>query len=334
MVAINSDFISTKTETTHTQSLLQKISETGFSHVHWVHDWDGVYLYSTPEMLQIREWVDQYQLKVKGVHATDGFRDSVFDDRKIFISPLEANRIAGVELVMNRIDLAKILDAGAIVLHAKLNHVLLPNSKYQMFTERFWEQTFRSFDEIIAHATKQGIKVAIENMFGPDDEIQFEQFDRLFDRYSSDQLGLCFDSGHNMICNKDKPFSFLERYADRLSVLHLNCSLLNEEQSTDYEFIRALDVHNVPETNCINCSLYNLEQMADDKDMLNSDVHNIPKMNCFNYNKLAQLIADSPYELPITFEVAINRDFETGLQNTLKVGNRLTKLIEKIREER
>ena len=50
---------------------LSDISEAGFSHIHWTHEWSGDYTYSVYEMIQIREWMDALRLKSKGLHATE-----------------------------------------------------------------------------------------------------------------------------------------------------------------------------------------------------------------------------------------------------------------------
>ena len=34
---------------------LSDISEAGFSHIHWTHEWSGDYTYSVYEMIQIRK---------------------------------------------------------------------------------------------------------------------------------------------------------------------------------------------------------------------------------------------------------------------------------------
>jgi hypothetical protein len=49
------DFHGESRETGAIRAALEKIARAGFSHVHWRHEWTGTYLYSVPEMLQIRE---------------------------------------------------------------------------------------------------------------------------------------------------------------------------------------------------------------------------------------------------------------------------------------
>ena len=62
---------------------LSDISEAGFSHIHWTHEWSGDYTYSVYEMIQIREWMDALGLKSKGLHATE--QQSKKYSREIFV---------------------------------------------------------------------------------------------------------------------------------------------------------------------------------------------------------------------------------------------------------
>lgn len=303
MVVINTDYVKTMVHTGHIKELLNQIADAGISFIHWVHEWNGVYLYGKTEMHQIRAWTDQLSLAVRGIHASDGTLHHHFDDRKMFISPNEANRIAGVELVKNRIDLAKVLDAGEIVLHLKLFHLLFPDSEYLLFKDTYWTQLYKSLDEIIPYAQKNNIKVAIENLEHPFESIQFEQFDKLFETYNENELGFCFDLGHNMITCVDDPFSFLEKYNNRLISLHLNCGLYNVERTNDYHKILELDVHQVPE------------------------------IDELDFDRLGQLIAKSPYVLPVCFEISAGNNVIKSLNDTLKVGQHLDNLVREYRNK-
>lgn len=304
MVAISTDCIKTKFCTEHVKGILKQISNAEFSHVQWMHEWNGIYQYNESEMYQIKDWLDNLSLGVKGIHASDGTLQSHFDDRKMFLSPNEANRVAGVELVKNRIDLANVLNAGEIVLHLKLFHIIFPNSEYSIFKDSYWNQLYKSLDEIIDYSKTKNINVAIENMEHPFDNYQFEQFDNLFTKYNKDDLGFCYDLGHNMITSIDNPFSFAERYNDRLINTHLNGGL------------------------------YNVNHVADYKEVLKLDAHNVLKMDELDYDKLARIIAKSPYELPVCFEVSLRNNIEKGLSDTLKLGNYLNDLIKKYRSKK
>ena len=175
-------------------------------------------------------------------------------------------------------------------------HLIEPDIGYGSYGNRYWEQLFKSFDSIIKYGKEKNIKIAIENLKFPSIELQFDQFDKLFNRYSIEELSFCFDLGHNMILSKDKPFAFLERYNERLTNLHLNCGVFASNER-EYNKILKFDTHSV-----LNKKWVDIE-------------------------KLSELIAKSPYELPVTFEVSIPNNFEKGLDKTLEIGNEIEALI-------
>ena len=130
-IAMTTDFEGVSTSTEEIRETLRKISDAGFSHIHWCHEWDGDYTYSMEEMYQIRGWMNELGLRCKGIHATEGSRRNagrkncfqyryVWQDRRDYTSENEYNRRAGVELIRNRVQMAEILGTDAIVLHMQL----------------------------------------------------------------------------------------------------------------------------------------------------------------------------------------------------------------------
>ena len=71
-LAIATDYSGETSRTEDLEHILKMISQAGFTHIHWCHEWDGDYTYSIYEMQQIREWMDKYNLKAKSLHATIG----------------------------------------------------------------------------------------------------------------------------------------------------------------------------------------------------------------------------------------------------------------------
>ncbi len=305
MISINTDYSKITCSTEHTKNILKTISNHGFKCIHWVHQWNGTDYYSIPEMEQIKTWLKEFDLKVTGVHASDGTISGKFDDRKMFVSPNEYNRRAGVELVKNRIDFASFIDAGEIVLHVKMFHLLNSDLDYSSFANTYWKQLFKSLDAIIAYGKKQNINIAIENLEYPNSSLQLEQFDRIFNRYNPDDLKFCFDLGHGMISDFNNPFAFLKKYSERLINLHLNCGKENTSNTTDYKKI-----------------------------LKNLDVHNIPNEKTIDINRLSQLISNSPDEIPITFEIAVSEaEISNALTETLRIGKKIEQLVKKYRNE-
>lgn len=285
MVAINTNY---KNDTPSIQAIeeqLKHIADAGFSYVQWGHDWLGEYIYSSIEMVQIKHLLAQYHFKVKGIHAAEGgtrydrgrlnfgYR---YTNRKDYTSLNEYTRLAGIDLIKNRIDLACMIDAQEIVLHMQLPYrELRENTDIK---QKYWEQAFKSFDELEPYCRARGIRIAMENLLTPQAD-QTDQFDRLFDRYKSDFMGFCFDSGHgSLVCSADHLF-FAKRYTDRIIAVHL--------QDTDG---------------------ISSEFMDDDLAVLKHDKHALPFTGIINWDELARIVARSPYELPVVLEVILAGD--------------------------
>jgi sugar phosphate isomerase/epimerase len=193
---------------------LAKIARAGFSHVHWCHEWNGPYLYSVYEMFQIREWLDELGLRVKGLHASSG------GGAKDYGSLNDYHRLAGVELVKNRVEMAHILDAGDLVLH-----FYQPEEAFEKdrdFRKRFFDQSFRSFDELEPFCRTRRIRICVENMWNNTGAATYAMYDALFERYDAGFMGLCFDTGHaNLVCEGNRA-GYAERYKDRLFMIHIH----------------------------------------------------------------------------------------------------------------
>lgn len=229
MFALSTDYSGESRNTEKIRRTLSAIAGAGFSHVHWCHEWAGPYLYSPHEMRQIKGWLDELGLKAKGVHASCGEIRSRYaaardfegerENLKDYVSQNEYNRLAGVELVKNRIDLAAELDTGEIVLHLPLPCLIFENDP--SFKEKFYAAACKSFDGLKDYCRKKGARICIENLPDSPESFQTEMFDRLFDRYDESYMGLCFDTGHGNISSRDC-LCFARRYTDRLFIVHIH----------------------------------------------------------------------------------------------------------------
>ncbi len=174
---------------------LERIAAAGFSHVHWCHHWASDFLYGSHELAQIRRWLADCGLAVLDIHASAG-------QEKRWGSPEEYERLAGVELVANRLEMAAELGADVIVLHAAAG---LPVASH-----------LRSLEALAPLARRLAVRIALENLPGEG----FGRIDELFAAHGPDLLGLCYDSGHGNIGCDSIPD--LEQRGDRLIALHLN----------------------------------------------------------------------------------------------------------------
>jgi sugar phosphate isomerase/epimerase len=303
MLALTTDFNGESRNTAKIKQTLEKIARTGFTHIHWCHEWSGDYLYSVYEMFQIRDWCRELGLKVKGIHATQGVGREPFnpdnpadifsDDTKHYASINEYNRLAGVELVKNRVDLARILEAGAIVLHfTQPFQVFEVNGEYR---DLLYRQAMKSFDELEYYCKTRGIVLCLENGGSTPQNYSLYQFDTLFKRYDRDFMGLCFDTGHgNMMC-KANCLEYAERYRDRLFMIHIH------------------DSHG---------------ETGD---------HILPFDGTFNWEGFARVLASSPYEFPVVMEPSYKSykdecDEQDWLDKAFSAGCRFSEMVMKYRE--
>jgi sugar phosphate isomerase/epimerase len=174
---------------------LRQIAEAGFTHLHWSHHWYTDFLYSASEVAQIGRWLKDYGLQVLDVHASAG-QEKRWDAAEPY------RRLAGVELVRNRLEFAARLGAEAIVLHAYADMPL--------------DSQRRSLSELEPLARLLGVRIALENLT----DGNLENLPRLFSEFSPEMLGFCYDAGHgNMFAYG---MDFLEQWKERLAVIHIH----------------------------------------------------------------------------------------------------------------
>ena len=214
---MTSDFHGESRNSKEIRDTLERIKHSGFSHVHWCHEWTGSYLYSSYEMLRIKQWFEEKGLKVKGVHASAGEKNS---DLKDYLSADEYGRLAGIELVKNRIDLAYYLDAQSIVLHLNLPWRSFENETG--FEDDFYRHTLKSFDELEGYCRTRQIRICIENDGSTPQSHSCRMYETLFKRYESDFLGLCFDTGHAYMASRENCLEYAKRFNDRLYMIHIH----------------------------------------------------------------------------------------------------------------
>jgi sugar phosphate isomerase/epimerase len=179
---------------------LQRIAAAGFAYVHWVHHWSSDFVYAAPEIRQIKAWFREYGLRMLDVHGS-------FGHEKCWASVLEHERLAGVELVRNRLELAAELEGDIVVMHVPA----WTAGAEQGVTP--WTQVLKSLDALEQPARKLGVRLAIENG-------EWGGLRRLLERYAPEYLGLCYDSGHG---NCDGVgLAQLEGLKQRLIAVHLH----------------------------------------------------------------------------------------------------------------
>jgi sugar phosphate isomerase/epimerase len=172
---------------------LKHIAETGFSHIHWCHHWNTDFLYSKWETDQIQRWLSDYGLRVLDLHGSAG-------NEKDWASSEEYRRLAGVELVRNRIEMTAQLAADVVIMHVPHDPRSAPIR--------------RSLDALEPFARAHNVRIAIENG-------SFEAIAQLLSEYDPRYLGLCYDCGHGNIAGA-AGLDHLESLKERLISVHLH----------------------------------------------------------------------------------------------------------------
>lgn len=171
---------------------LRRIADAGFTHVHWCHEWNTDFLYSAQEIEQVRRWLAGCGLRVLDLHGSVG-------PQKNWASPHEHERLAGVELARNRIEVTARLGADVTVMH-------IP-------AQPGCEPLRRSLAELERPARTLGVRVAIENG-------SFEAIGQVLAEHGPDYLGLCYDAGHGNLTSAG--LTCLGTLKDRLISVHLH----------------------------------------------------------------------------------------------------------------
>lgn len=309
MLALGSIFAGETKNIEQLNNTLKMISDAGFSHIHWCHEWGSEYIYSASEMLQIRDLLQDNKLQIFGIHASEGLYEgdnskfryrSEIQNRKSYSSQNEYNRQAGVDLIKNRVDLAHILGATEIVLHMQ--------QPYMTFDEKpsyradYYTQVVKSFDELMPYCLEKNVRICLENCLGTPLHAQFYEFDTMFNLYPDNFLGLCFDTGHGNVVNSDC-LSIARRYKNRLILVHLS------------------DNHGLQDDIC----------WTDDDKMGKCDEHQLPFAATFDWDGLAKILSDAPlYKLPCILEtVCKTDDKEQYLKDALTAGNKFSSMVRK-----
>ena len=103
-LAVNTCFLSASGSP---EGALKAVAEAGFTHLHWCHHWRTDFLYGPAELKQCAEWLRAFGLRLLDVHGSAG-------QEKCWYSPVEYQRQAGVELVVNRVIMLRELEGTGV----------------------------------------------------------------------------------------------------------------------------------------------------------------------------------------------------------------------------
>ncbi len=182
---------------------LKRIAEAGYTHVHWCHQWNTDFVYAPSEIAKIGEWLHTYGLTLLDLHASAGVE-------KAWLASEEYRRLAGIDLVRNRLEMTARLGGDVIIMHVPA----APTEPAE--ADAFWDTLRRSLDALQPVSLATGVRIAIENGGGN----QFATLVRVLEQYGPEFLGLCYDSGHGNVAGDG--LDYLDRVTDRLISVHLH----------------------------------------------------------------------------------------------------------------
>jgi len=200
MLSITTDYVK---DTGCPEPYLERIAAAGFTHMLWNHHWNTDFVYCELEIDQIARWMSVYGLKLNDLHGSCGVEKS-------WVSLREYERLAGVELVKNRIHMAARLGSDVVMMHVHRE----PEATEEKAP--FWSQFQKSLDEIEPYARERGVRIALENLL----DANYATVERALAQYPPDYIGVCYDSGHGEVVGGG--LDFLARVKDRLISLHLH----------------------------------------------------------------------------------------------------------------
>jgi sugar phosphate isomerase/epimerase len=187
-------------DTGNAEPSLRRIAEAGFRHIQWIHHWNHDFIYTQPEIEHIAGVMNTLGLSLYDIHAPTGAEKNWF-------STVEYQRLAGVEIIKNRVDMCATLGGSVIVTHVP---EMIPENL------RSWHQLKRSLDELEDFCRAKAVRIAVENR--PHD--QFNGIHELFSEHDPQFIGLCYDSGHGNIGGKG--LQHLDSVKERLISVHLH----------------------------------------------------------------------------------------------------------------
>jgi len=196
MLSVTTDYA---TGTGPPEPYLRRIADAGFTHVHWCHQWNTDFIYTEPELDHIEAVMGEVGLHLLDLHGTVG-------PEKNWGSALEYERLAGVDILRNRMEMTARLGGDVVIMH-------LPGGD----ADEWWPRIAASLDEARALASERGLRIAVEN--GGSHE-SFDDIERVLDAYPSEYVGLCYDSGHGNLFAEG--LARLEGIKDRLISVHLH----------------------------------------------------------------------------------------------------------------
>ncbi|MCE9590621.1 MAG: sugar phosphate isomerase/epimerase [Planctomycetes bacterium] len=200
MLSITTDYVHSDGSP---EPYLRAIADAGITGLHWCHQWNTDFLYGDAELSQLRRWLDELGLFINDIHGSAG-------REKHWGSPQEHGRLAGLELIRNRVEMAARLGCDVVIMHFPTE----PGDGVSLAS--YWDRMRRNLDALMPCFMERGVRLALENMAGDN----CATLARVLEQYEPAFVGFCYDPGHGNIAGNG--LEWLDKLKHRLIALHLN----------------------------------------------------------------------------------------------------------------
>lgn len=186
-------------------------SNAGFEYAMWCHESDSDHIYSQKEINDIKNILKRRNIKLLDIHGSTG-------REKYWLAEKGDTQRKGLELIENRIKMAKELNIDTIVLHVFSEE----DAKFS------WVKFNSAMDYLMPILKRERVRIAFENLC---EEIALDGYHpentetlyNIFQFYDSPLIGMCLDSGHwNISGYSYGPDSQINLFKDKIFALHLS----------------------------------------------------------------------------------------------------------------
>lgn len=264
-----------------------RMVDAGFTRALWCEkssSGTGDYLYTSKEVEQIDALFNKLGIDIYQVHSPEGAYNGQY------VSPDPIERQKGLEIIKNRIYMARDLGAKVVTLHAP--HLYM-NWKGGPSASK--EAYYAALSELEKTARDAGIRIGAENieLTGSDSFDNFPLIEDALSKFDDKYLGITYDSGHGNIVKTH--MDVLERNKDRIIETHLNDNS-GPGATADGRF-----------------------KMSPDRKSHSDDMHRMLFTGIVDYSRLAKIFAQTKNIIPLTSEASQKYDSEIPIELWLKL---------------
>jgi sugar phosphate isomerase/epimerase len=122
-------------------------------------------------------------------------------------------RLYSRDLIIQGFRVARSLGSARMVVHLGFLPQYPPET-----AEAWWRNFSETLPMVLAGARESGVLLLIENTYESDPEL----FERIFDRFAGEELGMCLDIGHAHCYSATPTMQWAERLRENIRHLHLS----------------------------------------------------------------------------------------------------------------